>query len=379
MSHEKKKDDDNESHWLRNTAMAAGMAAPWAGRIGQEPLRHVNKGPEMDWDTLRKNMQPGDVLVTGTPERSFLKNVIGGVSGHPYGYHTSVVGPDKTLFEGGPAEGSSHAELGYDRTPGKQRVQILRPNLTPEEREQFFKNMTATTDSSSAYQEHLEKALNRSGIPRQRAEHLLDQAAGGAYDFKGGIRAGLRDLFVPKWTSPETAAKSQQEAIAAREQFLSGNQPAQSAERAVRRMDQLEQAGKPLGRMGALNNLVPDCVGANCSTLPATAMPLNKPVVPGKRITDVLPADFLRSKHMQPIGRYTPAGVTPSTTERLLEHAPTLGRLGVGAGLAAGAYGLSKWYGRHKAKEQEKQSSFEDGAQAALRQLGLVGVELPRR
>lgn len=78
-------------------------------------------------------------------------------------------------------------------------------------------------------------------------------------------------------------------------------------------------------------------------------------MVPGKRFNEVMPTDFLRSEHFKPVARYVAPGT--GKADFLLQHGPTMTRVGLGALGAAGIYGLSKLLAPKKEQTPEEEGN----------------------
>ena len=155
-------------------------------------------------------------------------------------------------------------------------------------------------------------------------------ARGNLFDAKRAIGAGLKELLLPKSRSEESTKREHAKAQTELERFACDPAKAQPK-------------------------------GLFCSNLISRSLPVGKNVVPGKGVTDVIPSDYLRSKIFKPVGTYHAMPI--SAIERVLQHGPTMARLGVGAAGAAGIYGLSRLLGSKKEHPQEESAQAKTGAE----------------
>lgn len=262
--------------------MGAAAASPWAGMLGQQPLRHdplqgaVGKNFS-DLKELSRNAQPGDVLMTSKSKGSLFKNFIT-PAGDSQFYHAQPV----TGRQGG---------KGYTLSAGD----LYGDDLTP--RQALDYDMLIHKHLAAPENQYSDAVLLRPKTPMSKSETSKLRSAYGAraqryYDNDKAFNVFMRNTFVPK--------------------------------------------------LDALKSLRPEtvCEGNVCSTMPAMAMheATGRSVVPGVAAQDVFPTDFLRSPEYELVGSH----ITPETRAlegRLLRKAsPHLMRAGLGAGLAAGAY-----------------------------------------
>lgn len=361
---------EDEDHTARNVAMGVAAAAPFAGMVGEKPLVHAGKGDLVDYETLRKTVRPGDVLLTGDTEFGFTKGIVNAASGTPSGYHVAVVSPNKDIYEAHPRYGLSLTDF----SPDKERIQVLRPKLESHELEQFIGNLDTAVQGAGDFESSLERQLRKKGYGKIDAADMAEIGRGSLYDNPQGIKAGLKELFLPKLRQDVGNAAEVQKAeyVKGRQQFSESGYKqhaktvADVIDRKMTTGDQRTQwidknfgflPERLRGRLGpALESkhvrpAMPDCVGGVCSTLPASAMPAGKNVIPSKKPSDVLPNDFLRSNMFEPVARYDPAPY--QMHDKVLKYGPTLARAGVGLGLAGAVYGSSKLWDRWKAKKEE--------------------------
>ena len=322
-------------------AAGVGAAAPWAGTIGQEKLIHAGKGPAIsDYESLLKKLRPGDVVLTGDPSLTRTKAIIGAATGHPTGYHVGVVDrTGKLVYESHPAFGFDKNTLNNDYL-AKERVQVLRPNLRGPQREEFLRNMEEYQKLTHTYSQRTRQNLRRRGL--NVTKEYDDLLRGGTYDNKGGIVAGLKELFVPKLKSTGAAEAEKVKIRGARQEFRANmkQHAATNADLYETLAARATRTGKNLGGED-FQAAVPKCVGGVCSTVPASSMPKGKNVVKGKGPRDVMPTDYLRSKMFRPVGTYNPAP-TAALHEKLLRYGPVATRIGAGLALGGAAYGAVK-------------------------------------
>jgi hypothetical protein len=334
-----------ESHLIRNALIAAGFAAPFAGMIGQQEAIHAGKGKHVSVETLRQLARPGDILLSGDTELTPVKAILSAASGTPKGYHAAtVVGRNRVM--------GSHPSYGYepDKILDGEHLQLLRPNLSKEETAAHVTGANSLEGSVSAYEEQIAKNLrSRHGFNSPDAAELASGSRKGFYNNPEGIWAGIKDLFMPKLRSESAIETDRQKILQAREKFQKSH--AGSARDAA----SLINAANTKTPEGAnvsydyMSKHLPECVGGVCSTIPASFMPKDKPVVPGKLPSEVLPSDFLRSKHYTPVAQVNPLGPGKSTlADKILSAGPWAIRGGVGLGLAGGIYGASRLWDHFK-------------------------------
>lgn len=393
------REDGEESHTLRNLAMAGGMAAPWAGLIGQKPVLHEGKGPLMEWEEFQKNMRPGDIVIQGKPDPSAIKNFVGAVTGKPTAYHVEVVGPRGTKIDSGPRSGMASEpgqitldaalrEMGYSKediphlppdvidaakanlVPRGERLQLLRLKMTPAQRKEFMKNLNQGVSTSDAYNKALERTLAKSQPSAQQAAALAEIGSGGTYNMRSSLLGGIKELFAPKLKSESAVEAEKEKIIAARKAFIEnqGGQLDAAAQAGADRLKTMAPFKKVRGsRLLLQTHVAPTCVGSVCSSFPAQALPKGINVVPGKGPHDILGPDWLRSEAVEPVARFDPHP-TLQRHERLLRYGPTAARLGAGALLAGGIYGASKLLGGKKKAPSEpvpEERPYDEGAKAA--------------
>lgn len=268
-----------ESHRLRNLAMAGAAATPFAGMIGQQPIIHdPHLNPNVrrfkTMDHLQRQARPGDVILTSKPKGSIWKNLIAPVTGSDFYHVQEVVGRrrgkattstagqffnDQSMKPEVPTRGKLPTIGDYTNEHGYPDVLLLRPKkpMSPDELKVFQKQVM------------------------QRSARM--------YNDDRAVSTWLRDVFMPKLKGREQAAPR------------------------------------------------PVCEGDVCSTAPAAGYrAAGRTVVPGKRPEEVFPSDYLRSKNFKAVGARLGSGNRWSDTTR--RAVPLLTRAGLGVGMAGGTY-----------------------------------------
>lgn len=326
--------------------------------IGQPNKIHAPRAgtPYKTLADLAKNVQPGDVLLTGgaTPKnmpgtwwRNAASNFIGSnkwkinmAVGNPEGYHVATVAnAGKRLHELELIEPNN--TIGVQGVPGKffknRPIQVLRPRLNPEEMASYVANLRQVAEANGAF---ADRALSPAyaGL-RKSLGGNANPIVAEMYDGWGPLSAGLKDLFKPKVRS----AAAVQADHAVHQTALKGLSDPAAREKILTKMHELAAGGKPL------SPALKDEIRQFCSTLPATALPVGKSVVPGKLVKEIIPSDFARSSLYETVGHLTPRQMAKlRLSERLMKHGPLLTRAGVGLGLAGLVYGGSKLMSRKK-------------------------------
>jgi hypothetical protein len=176
-------------------------------------------------------------------------------------------------------------------------------------RTRSLKDMLNYTRTFSPHEDMVLLRPNTPIAPKEMNKYLQDITAGGSHKYQksNAITAWLHDVFAPKL-------------------------PRNSKAKYV-------------------------CKGGVCSTVPGQALQnLGRSVIPGASGRQVMPADFLRSTNYTPIGASITNPATAGLGRRIMPYAA---RAGLGALLAAGAYGGTKYLlNRRKNNDQlEKNSS----------------------
>lgn len=278
---------EEESHTVRNLAMAGAAAAPFAGLIGQQPLIHdphlnrkINRFKTMA--DLSREAQPGDVLLTSKPHGSVWKTTIAPMSGSEFYHVQPVVGR-----RGG--EGTTVSAGDY----------VLPENLEGIRREGigYVGNSAEKVRKAMREGDYVDALLMRpkQGLTPQQIKAFSDEniiRSAHPYSDSKAIGTWFRDTFLPKI--------------------------------------------KGVGEKATL----PVCEGNVCSTMPAMSYKnIGVDVVPGKGAKDVFPPDFMRSENFVPVGARLSTKYTMSPQMR--KAMPYLSRAGIGAALAAAIYGAS--------------------------------------
>ena len=335
-------EDPEESHLGRNVAMAAGAALPFAGLIGQRKQIHKGKGEELDFQAFKDKIRPGDILLTGDKALDRSKGAISAVSGNPEGYHVATPTTRRgTHVAEMTGPGMLHRETGIREN---ERMHLLRPKFKGEELQQFIDSQAQLARQVDDLRKGVKRHLRGVDIGGTDIDRAARFARGSTYDESGATMTGIKEMLLPKFRTAAGIEKQRDRVMAARKAFTPAEIDA-TAKRLATAIAAARQSGKELRHdilPQDLTHLLPPDIAAICSTVPGISMPAGKPVVPNKLPKDLLPIDFLRSEHFEPVARYNPHPLTPH--DRLLRHGPLLTRLGVGGLLAGGIYGGSKLY-----------------------------------
>lgn len=356
--------DDEESSVGRNLAVGAAAALPFAGLIRRPAgANHQDRGQLYeDWAAFQKTLQPGDVLLTGDNDLTANRVSISIPTGTPTGKHVSVVGMDNDVHHFIPQQGYSTTRLGLlapymqDGAERFTHVQVLRPKMTPEQRDAFINNLREQgrfqDDVRFNVRRKLE-ALLASDTPvaaelrklsRPQLEERVDTLVN-LYSKQKGISAGAHELFVPKLRDMHAGT------LAAHSDVTRGAPGATVEETG----DRIVAGFKSLtARPGwheqpftgdELVHCMPYARTGVCSSNVAKAFntALNAGLVTDKLPDNVLPHDFLRSNALTPVSRFTRTNAPPPAIDRVLRAAPMLTRAAAGVGLAGGVYGLSRY------------------------------------
>jgi hypothetical protein len=341
-------EDPEESHLARNVAMTAAAAIPFAGLIGQRKAIHQGKGEELDFGAFKQKILPGDVLLTGDRALDRSKGAITAVSGNPEGYHiatpTTRRGTHVAEMTG---PGMLHRDTGIRKN---ERMQILRPKFRGEELKSFIAQQEEFAARADALRRATKRHLRAQGYSGDALDRAARFARGTTYDESQATMTGVKEILLPKFRPARGIDKQQKEIQAARAAF-SPEEIDATGKRLATAIAAARDSGKRLYHdilPKDLTHLLPKNVAGICSTVPGACMPAGKPVVPNKLPNDLLPLDYLRSEHFEPVARYNPHAATPH--DLLLRHGPLLTRLGVAGALAGGIYGGTKLYSHLKKK-----------------------------
>ena len=345
---DREEDPPEESHMGRNLAMMAGAALPFAGRIGQKKKIHEGKGEELDFDAFKAKIRPGDILLTGDKVLNRSKGAITAVSGNPEGYHIAMPTTRRgTHVAEMTGPGMLHRDTGLRR---EERMHILRPKFKGEELRQFIESQEQLAKKIDDIRKGVKRHLKGVDIGGTDVDVAARFARGSTYDEPGATMTGVKEILLPKLRTAK-GIETQRARIEAARKGLTPEQVDATAKRLATAIAAARQSGKRIRQdfwPEHITHLLPCDIAGICSTIPAGSMPAGKPVVPNKLPKDVLPIDFLRSEHFEPVARYNPHALTPH--DRLLRHGPLLTRLGLAGLLAGGIYGGSKLYGHLQKK-----------------------------
>lgn len=276
--------EPEKDHTVRNVAMGAAAASPFMGLIGQKPITkdpHIN--PSIRRTTLREISElarPGDVVVSSEPHWSGWKLFQTPVTGTEFYHAFPVVGQRQ-----GRGTDVTAGEL-YDpkrkkpltTTGAKRQLEELQSDM----RRQKYRDVMLMRPDQPLNPDQV-KAFQEETLRRAQTKYAPSR----------GVRAFLRDIFVPK--------------------------------------------------VKGLENISPTCEGNVCSTLPSQAHKTvtGTNLVPGKPAKSILTADYLREgSKLKPIAAHIRS--TPRFSPRAMR---TLGlglRGGLGLGLAGGTYAVSE-------------------------------------
>lgn len=325
---------------LRNVAAVGAFAAPFAGMIGQEPMRHLNKGEHVDYQSMLKGLAPGDIVVSGSPDLSFSKGTVSLATGVPEGYHVGVVVDNKgNIVHSNPTAGIAREHISTAMKEG-DRIHVLRhADMSPEAQAQWLKHLNAAASSTGGLGTGLLQEAQRHGLPPEKALEHLTESQRAMYNMESIPQLGAHELFFPKLDNSGG---------------LDERQAFNSAHAALKR--QGKKLGKPVmqrvletERQGlgvTPTDYMPqgmDCARGTCSTVPALTMPEGHNVVPGKRPSQVTPSDYLRSPNLVPKMRVGPEKL--QLHEHILKAAPHAIRAGLGLAGAGAVMGLGRLAG----------------------------------
>ena len=287
----------------QTAAVAGAAAAPFAGMIGQEKLRHDphrNKNVRRfkSMDELSRHAKPGDIIITSKP-KSIWKTTQSPFSGSEFYHAQPVVG--RRAGRGTTASAGNYGSKHYQALSRKNFADELM-TIGQEMKAEKYKDVVLLRPKVPLKGGQLKKFVAEN-LDRSRTQ----------YDTTGAIKAWGKDLFMPKMI-PHSLLKK---------------------EKGVTTVKYVKMKDPDTGKMMKRPVL---CKGNVCSTMPAMAMEAatGKRVVRGKHSKDVMPADFLRSKN------YETVGARIKNTSRIARHKPLLLRAGIGVGMAGGAYAATE-------------------------------------
>lgn len=273
-----------EDHTVRNVAMGAAAASPFMGLIGQKP---ITKDPHLDPSIRRTTLRelselakPGDVVVSSEPHWSGWKLFQTPVTGTEFYHAFPVVGQRQ-----GQGTGVTAGELHDPKrkkplttTGAKRQLEELRSDMM----RQKYRDVMLMRPDQPLTPEQI-KAFQDEAVRRAQTKYAPSR----------GVRALLRDIFVPK--------------------------------------------------IKGLENVSPLCEGNVCSTLPSQTHKAvtGADLVPGKPAKSVLTADYLREgSGLKPIAAHVSS--TPRFSPRAMRALGLGLRGGLGLGLAGGTYAVSE-------------------------------------
>ena len=338
-------------------------ANPWQGML---PEVHRGAGPlYKNPDELRAMIQPGDIILSGKKGWEGAKGQVSLATGTPRGYHVAVANKPAAVetIESHPVYGVSRVDNPLaPKAPGQpdQHFQVLRmKNMTPAQRRGFLDRVRQHDTVSTGFEQELLgrlKAERRAGMQNPRTPDPLQRhlseivpgelneyaALGRAAGYRGGLRAGMQELFGNHAASQEAAmARQQKNYKAFSKAYNSGwadmTEPALAGLRnhIATRPDGAGVTAKTF-RKGT-----PVCVGNVCSTVAARGLPNNMQLVPNKANHEVLPNDWLRSNQVESVGRYVaPTTFKEKVTDAALSAAPTAIRGATAVGRPVALAGL---------------------------------------
>jgi len=319
------------------TALGGAGLFSLAPAITARPLQHYNKGVEIsDFNKFQKGLRPGDIVVSGSKELLPIPTGVNLVTGNPYGQHISIVDtPSKRWdIDSHPAYGFNISEGNIDKN---HNLQVLRFK-DDAARKRVLREMRSMARASNKFESAIKRILVRKGWDPASAASHAEVATSRLYDTSTGVKAGLKELFLPNLASAESVKNLNRQHYLANKNFISN---VKSYAQNVAEM--LDVHPKPENiSADELRKALPRCVGGVCSSMPAILGEID--LVPGRAARDILTSDYLKSDKLKPIMRYY--GGRPETfleksyfsamakAPRLLKSLPGLGLLGAGVGLA---------------------------------------------
>jgi hypothetical protein len=402
-------------------AGAFGMALPYSGLYNVPDTWHGGQGDQVD--TLRAfkaKTRAGDILISGAKELTPSQLIISLSGGNPKGYHAAVVEKDRTLrtLDSGPEEGYYRSTL-PDKNWQKDNLQILRP-IDKKHGREMVRQGRRLADAAENYRWLVEQKLLKKGYSPKMAEKLSFIVSGKLYKWNEGVRAGAKELYVPKTdylASSKATRRNYKGNMQFIKQYLNVNSRSAStgAQRAADMMHELLEQDKlksknpdlwmkiknkiykSKGKIGKIYRkgikeipgdlesvgLHPDVVtrgkykelvkclpagaGGVCSTVPAVLG--KKRIVKGKAGLDITPSDYLRSDQFEPIATYKGGKRSDFKgkffQDYLLPNAPHVMRAGAGALLGGVGYFGLKGARALKDKIMEKLERKSEKAQMA--------------
>jgi hypothetical protein len=277
-------DRDND---LRDTLVAGAAASPFLGYVGQRRFKTspyagtAAATPPMSVHDLMQHAQPGDLVVTREGKLTPFRRVSELITGSPLHHVEPVVGK-KDVYFGTTADVAEHA------TPQGQvesvKAQVERaPTVGARAQAKNYEDLV------------LLRPKKPGDVPRFVNRAVLESRK--PYSYSRAVSSALKDIFMPK--------------------------------------------------LPYVTDRPVVCSGHTCSTLTGEALRAatgeRAPVIAGKSVGELLPADFLRSGRFEMVGHTVP-GSTAARLRRGQQAAlRALGaRAALGLGLAGTTYGLSE-------------------------------------
>lgn len=278
-------DVTGEDHTLRNALVGAAGVSPFLGLIGQRGFKtspyHGAVAPQMDVHKLMMEAMPGDIILTREAKPTLFRQIHEAVTGSPLHHVEPVIGK-KDVYYGTTADVAEHATpAGQLESAAEQRARAA--TIGERAHQKGYKDITLLRPKTPV---DVEALANRAMLESRKP-----------YSITGALSGTLKDVFVPK--IPGVTDRG----------------------------------------------LV--CRGNTCATLTGEALRAGTgarvPVVPGKTVSELLPADFLRSGQFELVGHTSPLSAEAmQQLGRKATRRALLTRGALGLGLAGTAYGLSQ-------------------------------------
>lgn len=274
----------DEDHTARNALLGGAAASPFLGLIGQRSLKnspfHGASAPWMPVHDLQMHAQPGDMLLVRDAQPTLFRRIHETVTGSPLHHVEPVIGKHDVYY-------GTTVDVGEHATPQGQLEAV---------HEQRAK--APTVGHRVHTKDYRDAVLLRPNVPID-AEALANRAvleARKPYSLRRAASSLLKDIFVPK--------------------------------------------------VPYITDRPAVCSGHTCSTLAGEALHAGSkdlaPVVAGKGVHELLPADFARSRKFDIVGHSLSHPSEAAAIGRRALRNSLLLRAGLGAGIAGGLYGLSE-------------------------------------
>ena len=324
----------------------AGIMPPLLGAAGlftmapaltAQPLQHYGQGQEIkSFDAFKRRMRPGDILISGDKKILPIPTGVNLVTGNPNGQHVSVVHNARKNWDI-----DSHPYYGFNSTSGNihkdHNLQILRFNDAAT-KNNVLRGMRRMERAVNIFEEEVKKMLINKGWPSAAATIQAQSATSALYDTPAGIKAGLKDLFLPNLSSAASIKNLNNENFSGTRNFM---QNAKSYAHAMADLIDTDPSGNKLS-IADFRKVLPKYSGGVCSSMPAILGKAD--ITPGTAARDILTSDYLKSDALTPIARYMggkPEGFLNNAYFAMMARAPKtlralpgLGLLGTGLGLA---------------------------------------------